>query len=91
MIPPKVVELCRNGKSVSDELAKNPSEAPGKAAKRIFGVHLEEEITGERLKEPTEASDDLGQAFQCGKWGETRPSDLFLRVCQPTKSPSPIS
>lgn len=82
MIPPKVAQLCRSGKSVSEELAKNPSEAPSKAAKRLFGVHLEEELTGERLKDPKEAPDDLEQAFECGKWGETRPSELFLRVRQ---------
>lgn len=80
MIPPKVYELCRNGKSVSGELAQNPSEAPSKAAKRLFGVHLEEEVVGERLHKPKEGANDLEQALECGKWGETRPSDLFLNV-----------
>ena len=85
MIPPNVYDLCRSGKSVSStvsaELARNPSETPGKASKRLFGVDLEENMLGERIKAPEEGSDDLQQALECGKWGKSRPSDLFLRVC----------
>jgi hypothetical protein len=68
------------GATVSAELARNPSETPGKASKRLFGVDLEN-ILGERIKAPDEGPDDLQQAFEHGKWGESRPSDLFLRVC----------
>lgn len=80
MIPQKVYDLCQSGKSVSAELAKNPGEAPGKAAKRLFGVSIEEDVLGERQRRPTEATDDLQHAFECGNWGATRPSDLFLRI-----------
>ena len=81
MIPKKIYDLCRNGKSVSAELAKNPSEPPYKAAQRIFGVKIEEDIVGERLKRPDPETDDaLKQAFDCGNWGSSQPSKLFLQV-----------
>ena len=80
MIPPRVYELCRSGKSVSGELARNPSEAPGKASKRLFGVDKEEEIRGEPLKVPHGGAEDLQRTLECGNWGEARPSETFLKV-----------
>jgi hypothetical protein len=82
MIPPKIHELCRSDKSVTNELTKNPSEAPGKAAKRLFGHDLLEDVAGERMKESTNEEKALQHAFECGNWGPTRPSDLFLQVSQ---------
>ena len=84
MIPPKVVELCKSGKSITSELEKKPSEAPSEAGTRLFGVDIEEDVLGEREqkhhfkdKEDTAA---LQQAYECGNFGDTRPSDLFLKV-----------
>ena len=83
MIPPKVYELCRSGKSVSAEIEKNPSESPGEAAKRLFGVNFKEDILGEGIKHPEEGPQGLQQALECGNWGESKPSELFLQVCPP--------
>ena len=80
MIPPKIYELCRSDKSVTSEVAKNPSEAPAKAAKRLFGHDFLEDVAGERMKESKDDANALQQAFECGNWGPTRPSDLFLQV-----------
>ena len=82
MIPPNVYELCRNGKSVSGELAQNPNEAASAARERLFGGRLKTEIQKERSKSnATEKSEnDLQQALDCGNWGETKPSELFLQV-----------
>lgn len=85
MIPPKVVELCKSGKSVTSELEKNPAEAPSEAGTRLFGVDIEEDVIGEREQKHHKYDDHedaaaLQQAFECGNFGSTRPSDLFLKA-----------
>ena len=82
MIPPNIYELCRNGKSVSGELAQNLNEAASAARERLFGGRLKTEVQKERSKSnATEKSEnDLQQALDCGNWGETKPSELFLQV-----------
>jgi hypothetical protein len=80
MIPKSVIELCRNGQSITAELAKDPSRTPHEAAKKLFGVSVEDEVHTKTLDlGPGEAS-DLEEARQCGNWGTSQPSDLFLRV-----------
>lgn len=80
MISDHVYELCRGASSVSSELAKNPAESPGEAAKRLYS-------SGSNSHKPsTEAfardgkKHDLDRAADCGNWGGVRPSDLFLKV-----------
>lgn len=80
MIPKKVYDLCRSDVSVSSEYAQDPSLHPSKIIKKLFGAHPKEHIEGEHLKDPKSNAEDLQRAFECGKWGNTRPSDLFLRV-----------
>lgn len=85
MIPKRVVELCQSGKSVTGELEKNPAEAPSEAGQRLFGVDIEEDVTGEREQkhhkyDENEDASTLQQALECGNFGETRPSDLFLKA-----------
>lgn len=80
MIPPKVVELCQNGQSVSSELAKNPSLSPHEAAKNLFGVDADDEISLKAADLVREEPADLEEARKCGNWGTSNPSDLFLRV-----------
>lgn len=80
MIPPNVVELCQNGQSVSSELAKNPSLSPREAAKKLFGVDADDEISPQEADLVKGESADLEEARKCGKWGTSNPSDLFLRV-----------
>jgi hypothetical protein len=81
MIPQAVYEFCRGDLSVSSELAKNPTLSPHDACKKLFGVDPDDQKVTKKVDTSNEASDDLQQALQCGKWGKTRPSDLFLRVC----------
>ena len=74
-----VVELCTSGRSVSSLLADDPGLAPGEAWERLYGGWKASEPAqedGERhLPQP-----DLERAARCGKWGPTRPSELFLKV-----------
>lgn len=85
MIPPRVVEFCQSGKSVTSELQKNPSEPASEAGTRLFGVDIEEDVIGEREQKHHKYNENedtaaLQQAFECGNFGDTRPSDLFLKV-----------
>lgn len=88
MIPKAVYDLCRGDLSVSSELARNPASSPHEACKKLFGVDVDDQRATKKIDTSSEAADDLEQVFQCGKWGKTRPSDLFLRV---TLAPRPSS
>lgn len=80
MISDFVYDLCHEQETISSRLAKDPDDAPGVIAKDLFGKN--------RLPDSntTEQSDfNLQRAFECGNWGASRPSDLFLKV---RRSPS---
>jgi hypothetical protein len=80
-ISDRVYQWCTSDISVSAELAKNPELAPGKAAENLFGKERisisEKKASKERVPATPE---DLELAYQCGKFGPTRPSELFLRI-----------
>ncbi|EXJ54224.1 hypothetical protein A1O7_09561 [Cladophialophora yegresii CBS 114405] len=80
MIPKNVYELCQDGRSVSSELAKNPNLSPREAAKKLYGVGADDEIVTKKLKLGEEKPGDLQEARECGNWGSSNPSDLFLRI-----------
>ena len=76
MISDFVYDLCHAQETVSTRLATNPTAVPGEVAKQLF------ESNKSLPKSDTELQPkyDLQRAFDCGKWGNSRPSDLFLRV-----------
>ncbi|KAH6676232.1 hypothetical protein B0J14DRAFT_477411 [Halenospora varia] len=83
MISDKVYKLCTSKESVSTLLAKDPTMAPGDAWKQLYGGHA----AGEKESNSTAKAhrdqitpEDLTRALECGNWGPTQPSDLFLRL-----------
>lgn len=75
MISNFVYDLCHAPNTVSSQLAANPEEAPGPIAKELFSK--------KDLPQSSTQHDgqyDLQRAFECGQWGPSRPSDLFLKV-----------
>jgi hypothetical protein len=83
MISDNVYKLCTSKESVSSLLAAEPTLAPGEAWKKLYGGHA----TGEKESKATAKAqrdqitpDDLKRALECGNWGPTQPSELFLRV-----------
>ncbi|KAL2351937.1 hypothetical protein BJ546DRAFT_989692 [Cryomyces antarcticus] len=80
-ISDKVYNLCRSPESVSSVLAAHPTLSPGEAAKKLYGS---EGVSVTESKPPRERApatpEDLERAYQCGQFGPTRPSELFLRV-----------
>lgn len=80
MIPDRLYELARSDESVSSALAKDPKESPGEAAHRLYG-HISHGGSGQLPSTKSGHVADLQRALECGKWGDQRPSDLFLKVC----------
>lgn len=79
MISDQLYELARSDKSVSSALAKNPEESPGEAAHRLYG-HSGHRGASQLPSTESGHVADLQRALECGKWGDQRPSDLFLKV-----------
>jgi hypothetical protein len=80
-ISDRVYDWCTSDESVSAALAKDPTVLPKDAAKKLYGSAKVSVTTGKPPKEREPATEeDLQRAFECGKWGPTRPSELFLRI-----------
>ena len=80
MLSQKVYDLCHAKDTVSSELARDPSLAPGAVIKKLYGHDAAGHDEHKQFKEPQASAEDLQKASECGKWGSTRPSDLFLKV-----------
>lgn len=81
MISDTLYQYAVSDKSVTSELAQNPKESPGQIVHRLFG-HSKHEAASDNTKPSThEKGDeaDLQRAFESGKWGKERPSNLFLK------------
>jgi len=83
MISDKVYKLCTSSESVSSLLAKDPTLAPGEAWKKLYSHYDAEEKESKstaRTHRDEITPSDLKRAAECGKWGPTQPSELFLKV-----------
>jgi hypothetical protein len=82
MISDKVHKLCNATDTVSSEMAKDPTLAPGDVYKKLYGHFDTDKSTEKERDHKGEISEaDLKRAEECGNWGPTKPSKLFLRVC----------
>ncbi|GAB7352846.1 hypothetical protein MBLNU459_g3455t1 [Dothideomycetes sp. NU459] len=80
-ISDKLYNFCRNPESVSSLLAQNPSLTPGDAAKKLYHPDSVSVSEGTPPHERVPASaEELQRAYDCGNWGPTKPSELFLRI-----------
>lgn len=81
VIHDKLYSYCRSEFSVSSEYAKNPSKPIGDIAHKLYGSHELANIESKAPKERRYATaEDLQRAYECGRFGGTRPSELFLRA-----------
>lgn len=78
-ISQRVVNLCRSSTSVSSRLAQNSSLSPSTVIKELFNHSGGDEGFNDSDGH-FDGTDALETAYHCGKWGATRPSDLFLRA-----------
>lgn len=83
MISDKVYKLCTSTETVSSLLAKDPTLSPGEAWKRLYAhaAGPKESKATARAHRDNHTADDLKRAAECGKFGPTEPSELFLKVC----------
>jgi len=82
----RVYRWCTSPESVSSLLAADPTLAPGDAWKRLYGYNVKKTSNSKAVDHAGEGAlsqADLSRAEQCGKWGPTQPSELFLRVRNP--------
>ncbi|ERT03197.1 hypothetical protein HMPREF1624_01502 [Sporothrix schenckii ATCC 58251] len=73
-----IVELCTSKNSVSSLVAADPTLAAGDAWQTLYGKYSHTKDASD--KAATSQVDDLQRAAQCGKWGPTQPSELFLKI-----------
>lgn len=88
MVSRKVFDSCQEKPTISSELARDPTLAPGHVVKKLYGTDVGDHAELKHFEEPRASAEDLEKAYQCGKWGSTRPSELFLRVrqlCRPSE------
>ena len=81
MISEKVHRLCKATSTISSELAKAPASSPGHIRKKLYGndvIDHDEHIKSFDLSPA--AAEDLEKARACGNWGQSTPSELFLRA-----------
>jgi len=71
----------RSNDSVSNELKTRPTEEIAQICKHLYGSHHTAEVESKPPHERQVATEaDLQRALQCGRFGDTRPSELFLRA-----------
>ncbi|KAK4248438.1 hypothetical protein C7999DRAFT_40311 [Corynascus novoguineensis] len=85
----QTVRLCRSSQTVSSLLALDPTLCPGDAWEKLYSDRAlkaaakskHEASDGSQIRSSEFVEkDQLERARQCGKWGPTKPSDLFLAV-----------
>lgn len=79
MITAQVYRLCHADMTVSSELARDPTQAPSKVFHDLYERHGSEN-PGSEMKDATDEADALRRAAECGNWGASQPSELFLKV-----------
>lgn len=81
-------KLLTSPESVSYLLAQDPLMSPGQAWKKLYGDYDKRSSSPRPNPEAggSLASDEaLKRAAQCGHWGPTQPTELFLRVSLESK------
>jgi phosphatidylserine/phosphatidylglycerophosphate/cardiolipin synthase-like enzyme len=80
MVSEHVVKLCQATETVSSVLAKNPTEAPGDIVKRLYAQYKKDTHAHLDERPPALSPNELEIVRQCGRWGTTQPSPLFLQA-----------
>ena len=76
MISDFVYDLCQGSETVTTRVAVDPRQPPGEIAKRLFSRNEALPLSDTEQR----SQSDLKRALECGKWGDSRPSDVFLKV-----------
>lgn len=85
MVSDGLHKLCTGKESVSALLAEDPNLAPGDAWKKLYGSYLSTSRNAVGSKRDSKEEhmfsvEDLKRVAECGNWGPSQPSELFLKV-----------
>jgi hypothetical protein len=85
MLSWEIYTLCKQSKTVTSELAQQPSQCPGTVFKELYEKHHNGLSTSKNGSGIISAEDFHGKnktqrAHACGNWGLSEPSELFLQV-----------
>ncbi|OOQ82719.1 phospholipase D active site protein motif protein [Penicillium brasilianum] len=89
MVTDRIYSKCNQAGTVTSELAKDPSQCPGKIFKELYethdhSLHPKSSIDGVDFSSDEVSSalekEKLQKASSCGNWGASAPSELFLKV-----------
>ena len=77
----RILQWCQSRDSVSSHYARYPTKSPGEIADYLYkSNHLESPSTKSPPARKPATPQDLEWARQCGSFGNTQPSELFLRA-----------
>lgn len=79
MIPGNVYGLCHSDKTLTSELARGPTQCPLKTFHKLYHGYKQKGNEKATLS-AGDAEDSLQKAYECGHWGNVKPSALFLQV-----------
>lgn len=79
MISPHVYGLCHEVQTVISEIDSDPTDTPERIITRLYSNDKKHGYYT-IYSEPPESQDPLQLAFECGRWGGQKPSDLFLQA-----------
>ena len=80
MVSEHVVKLCQATETVSSVLGKDPAAAPGEIVKKLYGSNKKDVHSHLADHPPALSPEQLEIVRQCGRWGPTHPSPLFLQA-----------
>lgn len=84
MISDTLIQLCTLDESVTSALAADPTLSPHEAWKKLYGnvktskIDAESYRIGDHVDEKANLA--LERAERCGRWGDEKPSKLFLKI-----------
>lgn len=84
MVSDTLLQLCTVEESVTSSLAADPSLSPGEVWTKLYGhmhtsrIDADNYRIGDNHDEKTSLA--LERAEKCGKWGDEKPSELFLKI-----------
>jgi hypothetical protein len=80
-ISDELYKLCRSEDSASNAYANKPNEEIGQVAAQVYSSHHSADIETKPPQTRVPATqEDLQRAYSCGRFGNTKPSELFLRA-----------
>ncbi|OJJ76242.1 hypothetical protein ASPBRDRAFT_192399 [Aspergillus brasiliensis CBS 101740] len=80
MLSDTVYELCHDEKTVTSELLQDPSQSPTKLFQKLYHDRKSKSHKSGSNESVDKDENELRKVLQCGNWGNSQPSDLFLKV-----------